>query len=75
MPTDQDCGNKCIGLNEEICKTILGVKLNTRDWNLTETHEESVTSYQFSLRVCNLIPDKGDPVGKNAQTGLVDWIG
>jgi hypothetical protein len=52
-------------------------KLNTRDRNLMETLKESVTPYISSLWVRNLIADRGwgDPDGRNAQSGMTDWIG
>jgi hypothetical protein len=54
---------------------ICGVKTEHSGLPLTEIHEEFVTSYWSSLSVGNLNADKGDPDGRNVQTGLVDRIG
>jgi hypothetical protein len=54
--------------------TICRVKTKHSRLKPVETCEEYITYYQ-SLLVANLITDKGDPDGRNVQTGLTDWIG
>jgi hypothetical protein len=60
-----ECSNKCCFCAEN---------LKTRDWNLMETHEESVTSYRSFLWVGNLIADKKDSDRRNIQASLADWV-
>jgi hypothetical protein len=67
------------GIKWRICETILCLHLCGRNWKLwAKTLQKSmgnVTAYWSSLLVGDLIADKGDPDGRNVQTGLADPIG